>query len=201
MSRLQLLQAAGELSPLSGAFARFIARHCDVSDDSLLVLSAALLSERNQLGDVCVELSRYAEQLLFAATAEYEAVYAPDVASWERRLLASSCVGQAGAQTPMIIDDGRLYLQRFWLYECTVRRRCDRCHARVLRGHQKQAARRVPSPARRECDRPHWARWRSRRGCPERGHTDSSRWAEVSTPRSVREAKATQHLVTTDASG
>ncbi len=120
MSRLNQLQAAGELRPLSVAFAKFVARHCDVSEDSLLVVSAALLSERNQLGDVCVELARYAEQILFNATDEHEAVYAPDVAQWQGRLLASSCVGEPGAKTPMIIEDGRLYLQRFWLYECAV---------------------------------------------------------------------------------
>ena len=120
MSRLTQLQANGELSPLSGAFARFIARHCKVSEDSLLVMSAALLAERNQLGDVCVDLDRFAEQELFAATDEYAAIYAPDATSWQQRLLACSCVGPAGAHTPMIIDDGRLYLQRFWHYEIAV---------------------------------------------------------------------------------
>ncbi len=120
MSRLKQLQASGELSPLSTAFARFIARHCDVSEDSLLVLSAAVLAERNQLGDVCVDLERFAEQQLFCASEEYAAIVAPDAASWQQGLLACSCVGLAGAQTPMIIDNGRLYLQRFWHYEIAV---------------------------------------------------------------------------------
>lgn len=120
MSVLASLQAAGELSPLSVVFARFVARHCYVDEDSLLVLSAALLSERNQKGDVCVDLARYAQQILFPALGEYEAVVAPDVTTWQQRLLASACVGGPGDQAPMIIEDGRLYLQRFWLYECAV---------------------------------------------------------------------------------
>lgn len=120
MSLLSVLQTAGELSPLSCVFARFIARHCNVREDSLLVMTAALLSERNQHGDVCLDLSRFAEQTLFTAQGGHDAIVAPSVEQWLQTLLANECVGGPEDQVPMIVEHGRLYLQRFWHYECAV---------------------------------------------------------------------------------
>ncbi|MGJ8689628.1 MAG: exodeoxyribonuclease V subunit alpha [Gammaproteobacteria bacterium] len=120
MSLLSSLQTAGELSPLSCVFARFIARHCNVAQDSLLVMTAALLSERNQHGDVCLELNRFAEQTLFTAQVGHDAIVAPSAQQWQQLLLESECVGGPGDSVPMIVEHGRLYLQRFWHYECAV---------------------------------------------------------------------------------
>ena len=45
---LAQLMELGVLSPLSGHFARFIARQSGMPEDSLLVLTAALLSQGGQ---------------------------------------------------------------------------------------------------------------------------------------------------------
>ena len=64
-SLLKVLTDNGEISPLSYFFACFIAEHSAVDVDSLLAYSAALVSQNNQNGDVCVELDDYVGQPLF----------------------------------------------------------------------------------------------------------------------------------------
>ncbi|MCP3687720.1 MAG: hypothetical protein GY784_04835, partial [Gammaproteobacteria bacterium] len=66
-SVLKALVASGDISYLSYSFATFIAEQADEDIDSLLSLSAALVSEANQQGDVCVMLAHYFEQPLFVS--------------------------------------------------------------------------------------------------------------------------------------
>lgn len=120
MTLLAQLHQAGTLSALSCVFARFIARHAAASEDSVLVLTAALLSESNQRGDVCIDLAALAGQPMFAILPGSDAIMAPALRAWQQELLSSGCVAKAGEQAPMLVDDGRLYLQRFWHYECAV---------------------------------------------------------------------------------
>lgn len=126
MSLLDSLVDAGTLSPLSAYFARFIARQSQTEEDGLLVLTAALLSQSNQQGNVCVDLSRHAEGPLFAGLstgqAALEIPHAPTLAQWQQLLRTSHCVGSGGDVAPLILDGERLYLHRFWQDEQTVLR-------------------------------------------------------------------------------
>ncbi|MDO8270742.1 MAG: exodeoxyribonuclease V subunit alpha [Gammaproteobacteria bacterium] len=127
MSILNRLVESGALTPLSCHFARFIARQSGQAEESLLVLTAALLSQSNQQGDVCLDLGRRAGMSLFvsamvpvglsSAAAE---TAAPPLAQWQAALLQSHCVGKPGELAPLILDGSRLYLQRFWSDEQTV---------------------------------------------------------------------------------
>ena len=85
---LAQLMELGVLSPLSGHFGRFIARQSGMPEDSLLVLTAALLSQGNQKGDVCLDLRRHAGQPLFAgATADSNILLAPSLEKWQAELV------------------------------------------------------------------------------------------------------------------
>lgn len=121
-SLLEVLARQGDISGLSYGFARFIAEQsaCDV--DSLLAFSAALVSENNQRGDVCVALDQYIDQPLFD-TERVPAEALPtggELQQWQQSLLESPCVGEPGEETPLILDNRRLYLNRYWHYENRV---------------------------------------------------------------------------------
>jgi exodeoxyribonuclease V alpha subunit len=122
MTTLSVLLQAGAMSPLSFQFAVFIARYAQQSNDSLLALTAALLSEANQQGDVCLDLSLHAGKLLFAREGvDAEAVSAPALAAWQQHLReADACVGEPGSSAPLILAGERLYLHRLWQDEQTV---------------------------------------------------------------------------------
>jgi exodeoxyribonuclease V alpha subunit len=123
---LKQLVQAGDISRLSYYFAEFIVQqsaqqsNCDMDD--LVALSAALVSEKNQQGDVCIVLDQYVNQPLFSASVP---IISPiprgiSVAAWQQQLSESTCVGRPGDLAPLILEDNRLYLSRFWFYETQV---------------------------------------------------------------------------------
>ena len=118
-SVLKTLAHSGAISNLSLYFAEFIAQQSHQAMDDLVVLSAALVSEANQQGDVCIMLDRYQSQPLFSSTGmETDALpLAPNTADWQAALLSSCCVGLPGQIAPLILEDSRLYLYRYWYYE------------------------------------------------------------------------------------
>jgi len=118
-SLLKTLALQGEISYLSYYFAEFIAEQATQPLDSLLAFSAALVSEANQQGDVCIMLDRFAEGPLYNTDrfALADLPHAPDIASWSELLLSFGCVGEPGQVAPLILEDQRLYLYRFWFYE------------------------------------------------------------------------------------
>ena len=120
MSLLNELLKAGALSPLSVAFARFVARHGNHTEDDLCTLTAAFLSECNQRGDVCVDLALWAGQNFFEPLPGIKIDPAPDEERWCELLKASACVCEPEALAPMLLDGNLLYLHRFWHYEVAV---------------------------------------------------------------------------------
>ena len=119
---LQSLARLGSISYLSYYFAEFIAEQAGEDIDSLVALSAALVSEANQQGNVCVLLDDYSKQPLF----QCESLNSGDlprvesIKHWRDTLLNCNCFGQPGDLTPLIFEDGRLYLYRYWFYETQV---------------------------------------------------------------------------------
>ncbi len=118
-SLLKSLVASGDISYLSYCFATFIAEQADDDIDNLLALSAALVSEANQQGDVCVMLDSYFEQPLFHS----ESLSIADIPlginpeQWRDALLRYNSVGTPGETCPMVVEGNRLYLYRYWFYE------------------------------------------------------------------------------------
>jgi exodeoxyribonuclease V alpha subunit len=119
MSLLKQLRDLQVLSPLSYFFAQFITRQAGEPEDGVLGCTAALLSERSQQGDVCIELSRFSGQRFFPSeiTSAPSLPAIPDALQWREFLRKSSCIGIPGQMAPLILDGDRLYLFRFWSYE------------------------------------------------------------------------------------
>jgi exodeoxyribonuclease V alpha subunit len=119
---LKQLAQAGDISFLSYYFAEFIAQQSNCEMDDLVVISAALVSEKNQQGDVCILLDQYVNQPFFSNIASIIPTL-PKVTSisiWQKLLEDSSCVGNPGDNSPLIFESNRLYLNRFWFYETQV---------------------------------------------------------------------------------
>ncbi|PIP01564.1 MAG: exodeoxyribonuclease V subunit alpha [Zetaproteobacteria bacterium CG23_combo_of_CG06-09_8_20_14_all_54_7] len=104
-----------QASILSLFFARFIAEQSGQSMDGVLARTAAWLADMQSQGDVCLDLSLYAGLPWPGKRAR-----APELEAWRDELLASDCVAEPGAVSPMILDGNRLYLKRFLDYECAV---------------------------------------------------------------------------------
>ncbi len=130
MSKL-LYQLArdGDISWLSYYFAEFISTQAHSNIDQLPALSAALVSEANLNGNVCVELDLYNGRPLFYSSRsdELPIPLGLDTHEWRDSLLENDCVGKAGEHSPLIVDGSRLYLNRYWL----VFRRCCRQENRI----------------------------------------------------------------------
>jgi exodeoxyribonuclease V alpha subunit len=126
------LMEQGGLSPLSYYFARFVARGSNVGMDSVLAISAALVSARNLHGDVCVDLTDYADRPLFESGPETEtepdqqgreptqSPRGPALEPWLSELSQSGWVGRPGGTTPLVLEGTRLYLRKYWHFEQQV---------------------------------------------------------------------------------
>ena len=118
-SLLHNLARNGDISWLSYYFAEFVAKQAQSGIGELLSLSAAMVSEANQRGNVCVELGRFNQRPLFNS-GYLDATEIPcgiDSASWCAQLRASRCVGGPRDSAPLTLDGERLYLNRYWNYE------------------------------------------------------------------------------------
>ncbi len=116
---LRNLAQLGEISALSRYFGEFIVNQCNEADDAMLAYTAALISEASQRGDVCLDLNQYQSQPLFdTQSIEYgRSAVAPELAVWQQQLLSSPTVGLPGELCPLILEENRLYLYRYWYYE------------------------------------------------------------------------------------
>ena len=109
--------AEGSISELSFHFASFIGRQCASAgaDRDLLMLTAALVSESNQRGDVCLDLAMLAQNPLYSGDTQ-----APALSDWRDRLLATGCVAEEGDVAPLLLSGDRLYLYRYWQAETGI---------------------------------------------------------------------------------
>ena len=121
-SLLHSLARNGDISWLSYYFAEFIATQAQSEIDDLLSLSAALVSEANQAGNVCIDLASYHQRPLFSSSRidTSEIPWGIESARWCQQLSASDCVGGPEQIAPLTLDGERLYLNRYWYYENCV---------------------------------------------------------------------------------
>lgn len=98
----------GRLRPMDRAFARFLAT-LDPAADARILATGALLSRELAEGHICVDI---------ATLGEREPVLA-DAAQW---LAGSPLVAADNGHpsAPLVLDDGLLYLRRFWRDEARV---------------------------------------------------------------------------------
>lgn len=138
----------GWLRPLDRAFAEFLRGEAPDAHP-LLLLAAALASHQLGRGHVCLDLAAALADARFALSLPPEgddgvAMPAlPDellagvtLAAWQAALAHPLLVGRGAGNTPLVRIDERLYLRRYWQYECDVRAGID---ARLAAGAALQA--------------------------------------------------------------
>lgn len=105
------------LRPLDLAFARFIAE-CDPAADASLSLLAALASRQLGDGHPCLDLRALSA---LAEEQEWPTVWLELLSTSPMPM--SRLVAQADGlpeQAPLVLDRQRLYLRRYWNYECRI---------------------------------------------------------------------------------
>ncbi|MCS5565387.1 MAG: exodeoxyribonuclease V subunit alpha [Methylococcales bacterium] len=124
----RLLQEGG-ISPLTFGFATFLVDEFRLEKDSITLFTAALVSERNQSGDTCIDLAILANQPLFDVALDFpgRCPLAPDIDDWLSMLGAEAWIGVPGDTAPLILEPPRLYLGKFWHLEKKVQDGISRC--------------------------------------------------------------------------
>lgn len=127
----------GWLRELDRAFATFLVERA-ADAHPLLILAAALASHQLGRGHVCLDLqatladSRFALSLPPEGDSEKDAPELPGVLldeiqleAWQQTLNDPRLVSEGAGDTPLVRVGKRLYLRRYWQYECEVRAGID----------------------------------------------------------------------------
>jgi len=120
----------GVLNPLDVRAAQTIGRLLG-EDNETVLLAAALTVRGTRFGHVCIRLDQVRDAVVVDGQdpEEIEALPWPDVDDWAQAVAASPLVGDGTADHPLIFEDGRLYLERYYRYEEQVAdlllQRCD----------------------------------------------------------------------------
>jgi len=114
LEQLRAAVTTGELRSLDMHFADYMAELAGGQAPELL-LAAALVSRQAGQGHTCLPLERWAETPVLGGS-----VITPSLAVWRTALLASSMVTTPGGRAPLVLDNDRLYLLRYWRDETTV---------------------------------------------------------------------------------
>lgn len=112
LNHLKALQQTGTLQALDVQFAALI--H-SLEPHPLLTLMAAQVSAELGRGNVCVDLTELAD-----LPAELIAATGVPIQQWTTALAQCVSVGDGREPTPLVLDDNRLYLYRYWQYEFDV---------------------------------------------------------------------------------
>lgn len=130
LKRLQKLTQQGGLRQLDYQFAKFVALHSPQSQQDLAALMAALVSYELGKGHVCVPLEQLRAQHLFGLSSRLSVALIEglaDPSQWAQLLQQFDVVANVqshGLQaSPLVLDHGRLYLNRYWQFEQTVAKR------------------------------------------------------------------------------
>ncbi len=155
---------SGIFSYLDIHFAAFIAKIVKTNESDVF-LAAALVSNYNRQGHICLNLSDVGGKALTelknseSQTANPESrVVCPALNVWRRKLEKSSVVGKPGEYKPLILDHkSRLYLYRYWEYQeklaYLIRKRIHEKEADIDHGLLEQRLKRLfPSALNEEID-------------------------------------------------
>ena len=112
---------AGVLSPLDVLATTTIGRLYGETDPRVL-LAAALAVRGTRFGHVCIRLADQPGAVFVdgADAVDPETLPWPTEPAWESAVATSPLVGGGSGDTPLILEDGRLYLQRYHTYEDLV---------------------------------------------------------------------------------
>jgi len=110
---VQLLENISLDSHIAGFIAGLAA-----NDGEGLYLAALLTSMTTRGGDICLRLEEWAGRQF--QLADGRVFQAPGLESWRKKLQSSPVVGIASGSAPLVLEDDRLYLSRYWEYEESV---------------------------------------------------------------------------------
>ena len=113
---LKALMQQGNIPSIAYHFAHYINQK---SADENVALAAALLSWQHSQGHVCIDLSRYADRVLFNKQEDddnIEAIKTPPLAAWLTALRQHPWVASQ-FPAPLILEKNRLYLGKYWQFE------------------------------------------------------------------------------------
>jgi len=115
---LQRAAALKVIRPIDHYFACFM-QQLHGSPSTELLLASCLVSYECSLGQAYIELAPLCNHPIFATPHHpgLPTVVAPALNTWIKALTQSPVVGQPGDHTPLILDQHRLYLARYWAYE------------------------------------------------------------------------------------
>lgn len=119
MKLLDDLHAQGFLRPIDLHFSRWLVQQ-QANAPEALVLLAALVSQQLGEGHVCIHLGKL--ELIWSAWPGPLRDQASLLISSQSvaALLDHDLLGDGERLTPLVLDKGRLYLYRYWQYECQV---------------------------------------------------------------------------------
>ncbi len=117
LTTIEQLHNQGIFSDLDIYFAKFMLTLSQSTNEELL-LGSVLVSHLTAQGHTCANLLTLAEQP-FPHSSELgiNTLHCPRLATWLDSLQNSSVVGSPGDYTPLILEQHRLYLYRYWDYE------------------------------------------------------------------------------------
>ncbi|MCJ7781554.1 MAG: exodeoxyribonuclease V subunit alpha, partial [Acidimicrobiia bacterium] len=120
---LAVFNDAGILVPLDVLSASTIGRMRS-EDDQDVLLAAALAVRGTRFGHVCIRLAAQREAVFVDGleAVATDALPWPSPEAWERAVAGSPLVGDGEGDTPLVLVDDRLYLQRYHAYEDLVGR-------------------------------------------------------------------------------
>ncbi len=119
MSSLKMLQDEQLCRPLDIQFAEWLKCQKKGTPESILLL-AALVSQQLGEGHVCIHLDQ-----LHSLTQHWPSVLQSEILSLQNPdrlegLIDNLVFGDGGCLTPLVFDRQRVYLYRYWRYECDV---------------------------------------------------------------------------------
>ncbi|MDD7804431.1 MAG: exodeoxyribonuclease V subunit alpha [Endozoicomonas sp. (ex Botrylloides leachii)] len=118
LAQLKQLVSHDQIRPIDYQFARFI---YSLHQDNLLALTSALVSYQLGQGHVCLALGVISENELFGQNSEVSqqliATTGVSIKHWAEHLRSLPTVGSGREVTPLVLDNHRLYLYRYWDYE------------------------------------------------------------------------------------
>ena len=122
LNALRQLAEEKIIRPLDYQFARFLAGD---NQDPLLLTAAALTSLQLGHGHTCLELKQNPLELLGRGRDLEPFKQLPPYTTWADHLHNHPAVGDGLIPTPLVLDNNRLYLMRYWQYEVAIARRMN----------------------------------------------------------------------------
>jgi exodeoxyribonuclease V alpha subunit len=133
---LSLLEDSEAFAPLDWRLSELLLTHAKEPSVELR-LAVLLLSRATREGHVCLELSSLGRRTLFELLlgeqrvddtpeplrAALSSLDVSEAAGWASRLLGSGIVGPPESELPLVLEDGCLYLERFYRHELALARR------------------------------------------------------------------------------